>query len=202
LLRGKTKDVQNLTIPEMLRPFLRAWHVKAGSPVRGPVFPVMRDRKAGSNRKGGFRGKTSYAARWRRALMKAGVTRHELHFDTPYSRKTDGHTWRRAYVSALAASGANEQTAMALTHHADSKVHKRYQLAQIVDLPTAALPLINESNALASLQKPPKVTRIKSPSVAKSTGSHFSEVRILSDSGAGEGIRTLDVHLGKVALYH
>ena len=38
----------------------------------------------------------------------------------------DFHSTRRAYATALARVGVNEQTAMALTGHASSDVHKRY----------------------------------------------------------------------------
>jgi hypothetical protein len=64
-------------------------------------------------------------------------------------QRPDFHTRRREYVSALATSGANEQTAMALAHHSDSKVHRRYQIAKITRVPEAALPQIN-ATTLAS----------------------------------------------------
>ena len=131
--REKGDDVQTLTIPETLRPFLRAWWEGKGSPVDGPVFPV-----ACGPRRGEARGTTSYAKRVRRAFWQAGQRRHELHEETPHSRPLNFHTMgRRAFVSAVVSSGANEQTSMALAHHADSRVHKRYQLAQIVDAPLA-----------------------------------------------------------------
>ena len=49
-------------------------------------------------------------------------------------------TTGRAFVSALASSGVNEQTAMALANHKDTRIHRRYRLGQIVDVPVAALP--------------------------------------------------------------
>jgi hypothetical protein len=79
--------------------------------------------------------------------------RPELFADTPHSRKTDFQSRRREYVSALATSGANEQTAMALAHHSDSKVHRRYQIAQIRRVPDAALPQLDAA-ALAVLARP------------------------------------------------
>jgi site-specific recombinase XerC len=138
IARGKTRAFQALIVPDMLRPFLRAWWNAAGQPETGPVFPVRR-----GPRKGRQRATSLFAPRFRRALLKAGVTRHEVHKDTAYSRRTDFHTLRREYVSALASANVNEQTAMALASHSSSAVHKRYQLAQINALPASALPLFN-----------------------------------------------------------
>lgn len=54
---------------------------------------------------------------------------------------------RRDFVSGLARAGVNEHTAMALANHADSKVHGRYQLAQI---PGGALPAIRSTHPILS----------------------------------------------------
>ena len=143
LPRAKTDDVQDFTIPPVLRAFLEGWWRGHGCPVSGPVFPVSR-----GERRGEARGKSTYAARVRRAFLNAGARRKELHEDTPYSRRLNFHSMRRAFVSALAASGANEQTSMALAHHADSRVHKRYQLGQIREVPAGALPHVEASAAL------------------------------------------------------
>lgn len=143
LQRAKGDDVQDFLVPEALRPFLRAWWEGHGCPSSGPVFPVGRGL-----RRGEARGKSAYAGRVRRAFWKAGARRHELHEDTPHSRKLNFHsTGRRAFASALARVGVNEQTAMALTHHADSRTHKRYQLAQIREVPLAALPQLGATTA-------------------------------------------------------
>lgn len=184
LARAKTGDFQELEIPEMLRPFLRAWWAKHECPTSGPVFPVTRGK-----RKGQARGKQSFAGRLRKALRVAfewaGLPiRRELFEDTAHSRKTDFHTRRREYVSALATSGANEQTAMALAHHADSKVHRRYQIAQIRSAPLAALPRFNADIALQS-------------SLAGDDSS--DPLREVSGIRAGHGIRTRDIQLGKRA---
>ena len=141
LARAKTGEVQALEFPEVLRPFVQGWWLASGRPDAGPVFPVSR-----GERKGEARGKSNLAGRFRRALLRADVTRHELHADTAHSKRTDFHTLRRDYVSGLARSGTNEQTAMALAHHADSQVHKRYNLAQIKAVPVAALPQISPGN--------------------------------------------------------
>jgi integrase len=183
LARAKGGDVQELVFPETLRPFLSGWWLASGSPDRGPVFPVSRGK-----RKGEARGKSNLAGRFRRALLRAGVTRHEVHNDTPFSKRTDFHTLRRAYVSALAKMGANEATSMALAHHHDSSVHQRYQLEQIQAVPLAALPQVT---------LPDDVEKYAPRTFARGVTSPNPLI-----SRAGEGIRTLDVHLGKVALYH
>ena len=119
--------------------------------------------------------------------LRAGVTRHELHNDTPYSRKTDFHTLRRAYVSGLAESGMNEQSAMTLAHHHDSDVHRRYNLAKTKAVPASALPQISADteasfgHALAD--------------------SNFPDSRSPGNPRAGHEIRTRDIQLGKLALY-
>ncbi|HEY5240150.1 MAG TPA: site-specific integrase, partial [Polyangiaceae bacterium] len=72
ILRAKTGDVQRLEVPEMLRPFLRSWWQRGGSPAAGPVFPIRRGPKVGQQRKVGA---ASFAHRLRRELFKAGVCR-------------------------------------------------------------------------------------------------------------------------------
>jgi integrase len=143
LQRAKGDDVQDFLIPEALRPFLRAWWEGHGCPSAGPVFPVARGR-----RRGEARGKSAYAARVRRAFWNAGIRRTELHEDTATSRRLNFHsTGRRAFASALARSGINEQTAMTLTHHADSRTHRRYVQQQIREVPAAALPALGAITA-------------------------------------------------------
>jgi integrase len=140
--RAKGGDYQVLTIPAMLRPFVAGWWLASGRPDSGVVFPVTRGK-----RKGEARGKSNLAGRLRRALLRAGVERHEVHNDTPHSKRVDFHCMRRGFVSGLATAGANEATSMALAHHHDSRVHQRYQLASIVDAPLAALPKLDLSVA-------------------------------------------------------
>ncbi len=178
LARAKTGEIQELEFPDVLKPFLRGWWQTAGRPEHGPVFPVTRGK-----RKGEARGKSNLAGRYRRALQRAGVTRHELHHDTAYSRKTDFHTLRRAYVSGLAASGMNEQSAMTLAHHHDSDVHRRYNQAQIKAVPLAALPQINPDTVLVLARRVDDSIRAESE-----TGLFLR---------AGHGIRTRDIQLGK-----
>jgi integrase len=186
IARAKTGAIQALEFPEMLQPFIRAWWEAHGRPDHGPVFPVTR-----GDRKGEARGATSLAGRFRRALTRAlewgGLPlRHELFNDTPTSKRTDFHTRRREYVSALATGGVNEQTAMALASHADSKVHRRYQIAAIVAVPVAALPVLSVTTVTPA-NDPPNATQ------------EFAVVTCIS--GAGHRIRTGDIQLGKLTLY-
>ena len=44
ILRSKTAKPETLDVPEMLRPFLRAWWERAGRPIAGPIFPVRKGR--------------------------------------------------------------------------------------------------------------------------------------------------------------
>jgi integrase len=138
IARTKTKKPQKLEIPNVLRGPLRAWWETHGSPSSGPVFPATKGPRAGKARR--LRG-TTFAHRLRRALLVAGITRHELHHDTEWSRRVDFHSCRRAFATALAEQHVDPRTAMALTGHSDPKVHERYVLlTQATRVPEAALP--------------------------------------------------------------
>ena len=179
IARAKTGDVQTLEVPEVLRPFLRAWWARAGKPVAGPMFPVRRGRRAGQTRQD--RG-TSFAYRMRRDFFRAGVVRlppivdtdgkatpnpgDPLYFDTPVSRRMNFHSLRRAYDRALAGAGVNIQTAMALSAHSEPKTHMGYvrELEVMRPVPVAALPAIDAGLALRLLS--PAVT-YQSPAVTR-----------------------------------
>jgi integrase len=172
ILRAKTREVQRLEIPEVLRPFLRAWWERAGKPVAGPVFPVRRGPRAGKDKKA--RG-TSFAFRFRRDFFRAGVVRlppvvdakgkatpnpaDPLYFDTPVSRVMTFHSLRRAYDRALAHAGTNIQTAMTLSGHTDQTTHMRYvrEAEAASPVPIAALPFIEAGLAARLLS--PRVTQ-------------------------------------------
>ncbi len=168
--RSKTAAPETLQVPEMLRPFLRAWWERAGRPGAGPVFPVRKGDRAGD-----FKAKrgNSYAERLRRDLFRAGVyrlppvegpatrpgtrtdlgrrvegtklvpnPRDPLYFETPTSLPVDFHSFRRAFNTALAAAGVNVQKAMKLAGHADAKTHQKYVMdtPKMRAIPDAALP--------------------------------------------------------------
>lgn len=109
------------------------------------MFPTRRGLRAGQAK---LQTKQSYAERLRRELLTAGITRYELHHETATTLPVDFHSARRAYATALARVGLNEQTAMVLTGHSDPKVHQRYiEEASIRALPEAAVPTIQASAA-------------------------------------------------------
>jgi len=173
IARAKTGEVQHLEVPEVLRPFLRAWWQRAGHPVAGPVFPVRRGPRAGKDKKS--RG-TSFAHRFRRDFFRAGVVRlppvtgedgkpapnpaDPLYFDTPVSRRMNFHSLRRAYDRALARAGTNLQTAMTLSGHTDEKTHMGYvrELDAARPVPLAAMPAIHADLARAFLPSPPRTS--------------------------------------------
>jgi len=140
--RGKGAEPQELEIPSLLAPFLRAWWLRHGRPEGGPVFPVTRGKRRGEQR--AERG-TSFAARMRRGFIKAGITRHELHNDTARTRRADFHSFRRAFVSACSTGGVNAQQSMALSAHSDYRTHSRYIVEQYTAIPAAALPAISDA---------------------------------------------------------
>lgn len=153
LVRRKTRKKKpapvTLVVPALVRPFVEVWHqeqAKLGEdpPAAGPVFPVRRGKRAGEAKK---RSNMSYADRLRRELWKAGVRRHELHHETSTTLPVDFHSTRRAYATALARVGTNEQTAMALTGHSDSKVHQRYLESLVREVPDAAIPQLSADHA-------------------------------------------------------
>jgi hypothetical protein len=107
------------------RPWLTLWWEHQGKPTEGPVFPELsppgrpdlRIRRTT---------KRSYADRLRRDLLIAGITRKELHEDTLKTRRTDFHSLRRGYVSALRVAGVDARTAMAMSRHKSMAVHDDY----------------------------------------------------------------------------
>jgi integrase len=184
--RAKTGEIQALEIPDVLRAFLRAWWVRAGSPSSGPVFPVRRGENRGGFKKG--RG-TSFAHRLRRDLFRAGAVRAEavrgpkntllpnpadpLFFDTKVSRKVDFHSCRRAFNTALAEAGVNVQHAMHLASHSDAKTHMGYVMhtEAMKRIPVAAMPVLD-----------PHLAGILSPPVTKRAGQASAGNGIPSDS--------------------
>ena len=184
--RAKNGEPQELEVPEVLRGVLAEWWRAHGSPEHGPVFPCQRGRN-----RGGFKNTrgNSYARRFRKALVRAGVVRHELHTETAFSRPVDFHSLRRAFASALADANVNAQHAMHLAGHSDAKTHMRYVMKTpaMKLIPIAALPSINQDNgAILALPVP-------EPSNDDSENS--------GNSGTPGPIRTVDRRLRRPPLY-
>lgn len=140
MYRPKTDAEDVYEVPDVARPFLRAWWESHGSPSQGPVFPIRRGPRAGKQR-----GKDSFAHRYRRDLLVAGVTRHELHNDTERTRRTDFHSFRRSFSTALKRAKVDAREAMRLTAHTSFETHQRYVQDgdPIAAPPAAALPPIS-----------------------------------------------------------
>lgn len=140
--KTQTEDVHALT-PEVVA-VVQEW-LATRKPELGPndpLFPVPGTRRRRARR--GF----SFAARFRAALLAAGCDRHELHHDTDTTRKCDFHSLRRAYATALARAGVNQQQAKRLAAHLNDATHARYvQLADVLVTPAAALPVVKAHTA-------------------------------------------------------
>ena len=155
--RRKTRKKQPRTethvVPEVVRAYLDAWHERHGRPTSGPIFPSRRGPRAGQQKMPSSAG---YASRLRRALLKAGVTRHELHHATDLTLPTDYHSTRRAFGTAAIGSGLTEQQVMDLGSWSDSKLVRRYNdKVKPKQLPASAVPANLQGHA-DSLRKPIK----------------------------------------------
>lgn len=144
--RGIAGKVQRLAVPEPMRPILRVWWETLGSPESGPVFPVRR-----GPRKGAFKARSAYARRLRKALLRAGITRPDVHHDNEMTRRADFHSFRRAFSTALAVAGVNVQTAMHLASHSDAQVHSLYVMrtTAMQEVPAACVPELPGAAQLA-----------------------------------------------------
>jgi integrase len=165
VVRRKTRKKKPLPVPfevpEGIRPFVAAWWSRNGSPAGGPVFPVRRGDRAGQLK---ARSNMSYAHRLRRELVKAGVTRHELHHETATTLPCDFHSTRRGFSQALARIGMNAQGAADLTGHADLKTHALYLASSTVKvLPSAAVPFVDPGSTTFVANRPHKGAKPKTP---------------------------------------
>jgi hypothetical protein len=160
--RSKTERPQRMHIEPVLRPYLRRWWERMGSPADGLVFPRLIGAGAGENAKPG----SSYAEELRRDLKRAmglevfeptryggrwvervksedySPRQRELFLECDYTRPVDFHSWRRAFNQALADAGMNAQQAAALAGHATLEAHQKYlrNTAKAATLPAAAVP--------------------------------------------------------------
>ncbi len=168
-LRKKTARPQLLEIPEMLRPVLRDWWERHDRPTSGPVFPILKGKRAGKEK-----GRNNAAAALRRDLRRAfGIevmvktpivkkdgkrdtrttwkiarmmTERELELleESEMTKPVDFHSFRRAYKQALANANVDIQQAMHLSGSSDLKAHQRYLVntKRMRTLPEAALPRV------------------------------------------------------------
>jgi hypothetical protein len=143
--------------------------------------------------------------------------RDPLYFETASTLPVDFHSFRRAFNTGLAEAGVNVQHAMHLAAHSDAKVHARYVMSTeaMRTIPAAALPALplgplpvprDDSPSKASESAPPDPSKSDAEAPRIVTGCDDSspepsdDGENINDSGAGEGIRTLDVHLGKTKM--
>jgi integrase len=115
-------------IPDGVRRLLMELHLEQGRPSEGFVFGEGR-RHMGS------------ARALRTWLWNAGVRRHEVHNDRHgVSRRTDWHSLRRSYATAVAAT-ADKRTSMLAAGHATEAVNERYLFdRERIVIPDDALP--------------------------------------------------------------
>jgi len=138
--RKKRPRPETHVVPESVRPFLATWHAGQSSPAAGPVFPVRHGERVGKAKR---QANMSYADRLRRELWKAGVRRHELHFETATTLPVDFHSTRRAYATALVRSGASDRETMKLGGWSTPALITRYDEKDAVrSLPPAAVPVL------------------------------------------------------------
>ncbi|MCP4674137.1 MAG: tyrosine-type recombinase/integrase [Deltaproteobacteria bacterium] len=136
LKRRKTRVPQLLGICKILRTILEPWWILQGKPTTGPVFPTRKGNRAGEKK-----GRVTHARSLRRDLQRAflqasakgvqdapekGSRRwSELFEETSHTRPVDYHSFRRAFIQALADAGVPAQQAMVLAGHGHG-VHDRY----------------------------------------------------------------------------
>lgn len=138
--RTKGNQPQRLTVPEVLRPVLRAWWEHQGKPIRGLLFPCLRGERQGAQRT-----KSSHAHAFRKDLRRAfgieawdaesgrwrvvrDLTEREREIFVPgkYTEPVDFHSWRRAFAQALAEAAVPAQLGAALSGHNDLATHALY----------------------------------------------------------------------------
>ncbi len=187
--RKKTERPQRIEIPEMLRPILLDWwkttveaKAEKDEPVSVLVFPALRGDRAGK----GEKRHVSHARAMRRDLGRmfgletwnpakgrfeatAGREKspreRELLDETDFTRPVDFHSWRRAFVQAVAGTGLNAQQAQKLSGHADLSAYDRYlrSTSKTLTIPIEALPDLRVST-IAFYDCPPELLRARQDS--------------------------------------
>ena len=170
-------------IPQDVIPYLQQWWTDHGRPNSGPVFPacLAGHWTNGVRKYGGHKKHKSYAPSFRRDLMTARVTRHELHNDTAKTRATDFHSLRRALVSAMRKNQIPTRMAMAIVHHKSQKVHNDYDTLErdVMVMPPAALPSLPRPKLLTAGSVPtsePESERISDESQNSNVAACSGEV--------------------------
>jgi integrase len=157
-LRCKTKRPQQIAVPELLRPVLKAWWHEMKQPKEGPIFPALRGEHAGK----GIKQHVSHAGAMRRDLKRAfglevwdetegqfvpaknremTARENEILNDTDFTRCADFHSWRRAFAQAGAKAGLTAQQAQRLTGHSSLSAHERYlRSTDTIVIPVSMLP--------------------------------------------------------------
>lgn len=173
----KTKTSRRFTLEPEILPLLRAMHAEANG--RGLVMPLP-------NR---------LASRLREWLGKAGLTRHELVDETSRTTKPLGfHDLRATGLTWMAVRGDEPMKIMQRAGHSDIATTMIYvRTAEAIgDAFGDVFP------PLPPLVAPPPAAALP----AISTGPLLDQRRASSrNHGAGHGIRTRDIQLGKLALY-
>lgn len=116
---------ERILLPALVADWLHNWWTLAGCPASGDVFGKRIQ---------------NVARDLRRALLVAGVDRHELHHSTKKTLRTDFYSFRRAFVTAVAASGVNAQVGMRLAGHRSMTTHQRYHVPSALEIPASAVP--------------------------------------------------------------
>jgi len=171
-LRTKTKKKQYMEVPELLRPILKAWWRATDEHKSGLVFPALRGKHAGV----GGKTEVSHAEALRRDLKRAfGIEsiepykverknrrpltlyrwkkvremterETELLEETDTTRPVDFHSWRRAFVQAVAGTGMNAQEAHKLSGHSNLAAYQRYlDTNATLRIPADSLPKLNST---------------------------------------------------------
>lgn len=178
----KTRNgVRRIPVPAELRPLLE--RMKKRKAPGELVVPTLGDF-----------GEDHLAEQFRKHLRLAGVDRAELHTTTATHVQANFRSCRDSGITWLAMSGLDVAKIVRRAGHDDVQTSMGY-VKQAEDL----------SGELGEPFGPlPPSLVLRGVTSGDTSGGEQNEKSPVEPgfSGAGEGIRTLDVHLGKVALYH